>query len=182
MHSILLAIEDAYDCLLDAEDIDLVLSNPSHQEDTESLLKKRVIIIDNLFNNLNVFIPPDNMQPSKDAFYQQDEFFLRLSLVPKGRKLLARALPILTPDHINYILLSYIRNFGLFLDPPKGSEEELANLYEHLLKSTSSLTLAHIILGFKSLFYFYLQGAVTLLQFVQKKTWLKVNSIFTKKS
>jgi len=102
--------------------------------------------------------------------------------VPKGKKLLARALPLLTPDHINHILLSYIRNFGLFLEPPKGSEEDLSNLYEHLIKSISSLTITHIIWGFQSLFYYYLQGAVTLLQFVQKKHGLRLIQALLKRA
>ncbi len=52
----------------------------------------------------------------------QDEFFIKLSLIAKGRRLVVRALAVLSPEQLHYVLLAYVRNFRIFVDPPKSKE------------------------------------------------------------
>lgn len=54
---------------------------------------------------------------------QEDEFFVGLALIPKGKKLLARAIPLFPPSIAVPVLLAFMRNF-LFLLVHNEREKE----------------------------------------------------------
>lgn len=78
MHSVLLSVEDAYNCLLDIEDLDSIKNalGPAAEgyerhftaaprsltlsRSAQYMLNKRRVIVDELFKLLNVYIPDDN--------------------------------------------------------------------------------------------------------------------------
>jgi hypothetical protein len=49
----------------------------------------------------------------------EDEMFVSLSLIHKGKKLIARALRILFPGHVLAIFFVYMRNLAAFVTSPR---------------------------------------------------------------
>lgn len=159
------------------------------------LQNKRRSIAEELFKLLSVYIPNDQtpMVPDPNNTYilyapgsvrggfspiadfvaslpsSQDEFFIRLSLVPKGRRLVVRALGVLSQEQVHYILLTYVRNFRIFVDPPKSKEAEVASLFDGVLKAVLRLSMPSVVLIFQTIYYFYLNGGLTPLQFIKIK-------------
>jgi hypothetical protein len=129
--AVLLAIENAFNHLLDIEDIDLILGGASVNQNfnVAPLLAKRDALTADLFRALQMDgypltkqTPPVPVTTQKTTYASklprvvaEDEFFVSISLISKGKRLLARSLPLFSATLAVPVLLSFMRNLYYFL-------------------------------------------------------------------
>lgn len=106
---------------------------------------------------------------------------MRLSLIPKGRRLVVRALNVLSKEQVHFILLTYVRNFRIFVDPPKSKESEVNALFEGVLSAILRLPMPSVVLIFQTIYFFYLNGGLTPMQFIKIKAGGKVIAALLKR-
>jgi len=150
IQSLLLTIENTFNTLLDIDDIDLLLNNPqsSSHFNMQQIRQKRDELTQELFKSLNVNIP-QNLMPNQRMgtpnelpgilhFYPEDELFISLLLVHKGKKLILRCLPVMYPNQVLAVFYSIMRNFSILVRDATREEQE----YARLAKSGSNAGLA----------------------------------------
>jgi len=107
------------------EDIDRILKSGASGShfNIQHLRAKREEFTIELFKSLHVFVPPHANLPERKHnqtfIYPEDDIFMNLSLVKKGKKLVTRSLPILFQNHVFAIFFVYIRNLALFTTSPR---------------------------------------------------------------
>lgn len=150
IQSLLLTIENTYNTLLDIDDIDLLLNNPqsSSHFNIQQIRQKREELTQELFKSLNVNIPqnlmPNQRMPTPNDvpgmlhFYPEDELFISLLLVHKGKKLILRCLPVMYPNQVLAVFYSIMRNFSILVRDATREEQE----YARLAKSQNNAGLA----------------------------------------
>eukprot|EP01116_Phalansterium_solitarium_P016138 TRINITY_DN3680_c0_g1_i1.p1 TRINITY_DN3680_c0_g1~~TRINITY_DN3680_c0_g1_i1.p1 ORF type:complete len:923 (+),score=244.37 TRINITY_DN3680_c0_g1_i1:1806-4574(+) len=132
IHSLLLAIEQSYNLLLDIEDIDNILRSADQSSanvNVTHLRQKREEIVTDLYaslrvNNFSSVPHVDPRAPEPTAYlHAEDGVFTTLSAVSKGRKLLVRALPLFSTSQLVPILLQYLRNLSVLVASIKHGKE-----------------------------------------------------------
>eukprot|EP01119_Soliformovum_irregulare_P003916 TRINITY_DN14956_c0_g1_i2.p1 TRINITY_DN14956_c0_g1~~TRINITY_DN14956_c0_g1_i2.p1 ORF type:complete len:638 (-),score=158.75 TRINITY_DN14956_c0_g1_i2:408-2321(-) len=123
---LLLTIENGLTLLLGVQDIDLILRHPMSNQhfNVHQLRRKREQLTVDLFNALHIYTPtsqtlPHRLHPNSLFIYAEDDIFVNLSLVQKGKKLITRALPLLFQPQIVAVFSSYLRNLALLVSSPR---------------------------------------------------------------
>jgi hypothetical protein len=131
VYSLLLSIENAFSSLIDIEDIDAILKRPESVQhfNIAFLRQKREEITNELFKLLHIYVPPppSNGQiierPShlkeNQFLYSEDEVFINMSFISKGKRLIMRSLPLLFPYQLFAVLYAYLRNCYLIVTSPR---------------------------------------------------------------
>lgn len=129
VYSLLLSVENAFSSLIDIEDIDAILKRPESVQhfNIAFLRQKREEITSELFKLLHIYVPsnnnmiserPSNLGPNQ-FLYQEDEIFINMSFISKGKRLIIRTLPLLFPYQLFAILYAYLRNIYLIVTSPR---------------------------------------------------------------
>jgi len=169
-HHVLLGIENGISSVIDLEDIDLILNTtrPHDPHKINALINKRRELIISTFDLLWLCSPAQKEQSVKfqpfkrsdEKFFESlkqteipknplysiedDEFFVKITRIPKGNRLLARILPFLFQGQIFYLLMAYLRNLSTIVNYPKTQEEmsSSSRLCFLLVKAISGFLLA----------------------------------------
>lgn len=126
-YNLLITIENAYNELLDTEDIDSILKKPESNEhfNMSQLKQKREELTNALFKSLQVYVPQPEVishaqkLEGQQYLFPQDETFINFMLVQKGKRLLVRTLPLLFQNHIFAIFFVFMRNLGIVVTSPR---------------------------------------------------------------
>jgi len=145
--SILLLIENAFDRILDIEDIDklVLFSNPS-EEVKDAMNQKRVEIIKDLFRFVPLFILDSSSEQPRfreDAIcsWEEDQPLLKFLNTQKGRKLLTRMIPLLPGFYAHGVFLFFMRNLSLILGIlDQNPDDSSKNIIPTLLQQLSSMS------------------------------------------
>ena len=141
--SILLLIENAFDRILDIEDIDKLcrFSNPSN-ESAAAMAEKRTEIVTDLFRFVPLFILDGNTEEPQfreDAIcsWEEDQPLLKFLNTQKGRKLITRMIPLLPSFYTHGIFFFFMRNLCLILgildqSPDESSKRIIPTLIQQL--------------------------------------------------
>lgn len=155
-HAVLLRIEQAFGFILDLEDIDLLITNSAIEPQAGmNLLNKRRDIAATLFSLLGINTQPPMAPRNLPAFdydeereptysLPEDELLVKLAQVPKGCRMLARVIPLLSQAQVVYIVYAFIRNLHYILTAPKTKDEMMmsSRLSFALSQAISGLQLA----------------------------------------
>eukprot|EP01133_Synstelium_polycarpum_P019919 gene19919-23873_t len=167
--TIKLAIESSYNHLLDLEDIDALITNPSASDTTliaEYQAKREQVSID-LFKSLHLdpfpcfkqespVLPQQSPDQKWPSVCPDDLLFVSLWVIGKGRKLLSRAFNALTPQQAVSGLLAVCRNLPLLLllHLPEGSEDATNIIYAIVARWVMETPVPFFILAFHFLVNF----------------------------
>jgi hypothetical protein len=173
-HTVMLTIENAFNNLLDVEDIDLILAaggqNPANANvNISHLLHKREIISAELLKSLHIDGYPLTKsvapQPSQSQgvtlsaslklppVCPEDEFFVGICLIGKGRKLMARALRVFSRNFALPILLSFMRNVLFLLQLPNS--DGMDRVFARLTQLVNVIAIPHLLVAFHTLLQFH---------------------------
>jgi hypothetical protein len=140
--SVLMLIESAFDRILLIEDVDKLLRSAERTrmtpEKIAALSAKRVEIVQDLFCYVPLFtLDGSTEQPEyrEDAVcaWEEDQPLLKFLNTQKGRKMIARLIPLLPSFYSHGLLLFFMRNFSLILGildqfPDESSQRLLPSL------------------------------------------------------
>ncbi|CAH2079107.1 unnamed protein product, partial [Thlaspi arvense] len=90
-------IEDAFGVLIDIVDIDRTLQGNRPQDGGSQLRRKRQILLEGLATSLQLVDPFSKTGQRTGLTAKDDIVFLRIALLPKGRKLLGQYIQLLVP-------------------------------------------------------------------------------------
>lgn len=161
-----LAIENAYELLIDVEDINDLLEHTPHtsRETVQLLFSKRSAIIEELFEAFPLFLAKPNTpfperRENSICAWQEDEAFLRYLLPHKGRSLFARAIPLLPPFYSHALLQFFMRNFALFAAlSTQTPDQSFELLFERIFAGIRCLPLPQTVACVQTLLQFHSTG------------------------
>lgn len=159
-YSLLLTFENAFNCLLDVEDLTEIIQRPesSNNFNLNFLYQKREQLTNDLFTSLHVHILPIGTLPPKKVsrdcpfVFPQDETFIQFILVRKGRQILARSIPLLFRDHLIFIFFQFMRNLALVTGSPKLDSENpvTSKIFGYLISFGVALPVPQTILALQN--------------------------------
>eukprot|EP01132_Coremiostelium_polycephalum_P002713 gene2713-3366_t len=187
--TIKLVIESSYTHVLDLEDINNLILNTQDQTLLAEYMEKREPVSNELFKSLHLdpfphfkFEPPTMPQqdPSQKwpSVCPEDLLFVSLWVIAKGRKLLKRAFPLLTPKQALSGLFAVCRNLPLLLllHLPEGSEKSTQEIYTIVVKWIMEVPISFFILGFHFLVNF--NQSLFIIKLIQTKEGMSVIQTF----
>ena len=160
--SILLSMENGFDCVLDIEDIDkLIRYSNQAPENINGLKNKRSELVKDLFQIVPLFILQQNSeQPHfrEEAIcaWEEDQPLLKFLNTQKGRKLIARLIPLLPGFYFHALYLFFMRNFCLILSILEQSPDDSSkNLIPTFSQQLVTMNPQQILIGLQVISQFH---------------------------
>lgn len=163
--SVLMLIENAFDRILDIEDIDKLLRFPDPsrmtKESASVMNEKRSSTLQDLFRFVPLFTLDENTeQPhfreNAVCAWEEDQPLLKFLNTQKGRKMIARLLPLLPGFYTHGFLLFFMRNLCLILGIlDQFPDESSKQLLPAILRSMGTLNPQQIQVGLQVLSHFH---------------------------
>eukprot|EP01102_Stenamoeba_stenopodia_P017953 TRINITY_DN6515_c0_g2_i1.p1 TRINITY_DN6515_c0_g2~~TRINITY_DN6515_c0_g2_i1.p1 ORF type:complete len:724 (-),score=186.47 TRINITY_DN6515_c0_g2_i1:54-2225(-) len=170
-YAIILTVEDAFNCVLDAEDIDQLMNSPAARENRtylSHLFSKRVAITEELFKLLNIYVPKPGA--GAEDHLLQDNILLKMLLITKGRKLLTRVIPLLFAEQFHFLFLFFMRNLSLLLQilspqTADADDEKATNhFFDQMIAKIGVLKLPNLTYALDTLVFYHTTLLLELLQ------------------
>ncbi|XP_051125360.1 protein PAT1 homolog 1-like isoform X2 [Andrographis paniculata] len=131
-------VEDAHCLLLQVDDIDRLLQCTQSQDGGSQLKQKRIVLLEGLAASLQLVDPLGKGKNAVALSPKDDMVFLRVSSLPKGRKLISRFLQLLAPgSELTRIVCMAIFRHLRYLFGGLPSDLEAAGTVKDLAKTVS---------------------------------------------